>query len=781
MVSLKIDNAPVEMEFPIEFVLDGSEEFNLGVIKLVNLSKREAYPDYADIELTINGVEYEACIQRDISIRVAPDLYNHSITLAETVIKLKQYKMADRLYTTKSGSAITYKDQLENILLTQDLGKTSPFTIHADTQTLLNVTAVEKEYTGGDLLVTLMDIFRSVNAVPTLSLSNVIGHESFEELDTLITIGDIIGETITSDIADYGLGVYSKVKNGTYEKDQKIGWTYYPSKDSGVTIRSEEVKFNDSEGVFIIDSGIRRSEARIMNLELDTGAGSFFVEADISDYIMSKEEWDQLIVERTLATLTAGIYKNNTIYYTEGDNIIHNFGVKYENSNATSGGELVQEKIIETWLLANGYVWLDWVPQLVKEMEIRFYYQPMRDMDVQVERHNIERVTKRAIISNSQKDSKLELSRYGKALKSHINRVGNDSYEVTKTYNYLTSFTLWSLNDYTVDGYKIIKIHMLARENSMEVRYLFTKNASILNPLTAVDKSVNPFTITKRNILSCFVYNNYLEFSATSKTDVGLLSTAGKKGLLNGLKWDSAYDKPVYMAQFFSPSSSNVFYNMTATHFPLGTSMVFNVSFKHPKFAGYQLAADTGGVAGSKLVPVPYGDVNGEVSSFNLAFYNDLTSTPDTFPVGSAGSGVLINSESWSVGLNPDEMLGVSSIIHNITDRENLIIGDFFVENNSLMQVLGSQQGVTVSYYADTVKHTIYDRYRKSGSQGSGGYSIDAAYKQMTITGVPTGKSWAIHKTTAPYNIYMAYNYEDNDMNTIYINSLKDRPNIETL
>ena len=232
MVNIKINNTVIYPEYPIEYIADGTEDFNLGTFKLNNLSKREAYPDYADVILTINGVDYEACISKDISTRIAPNLWNHNLSIAENVIKLKQYKMADRRYTTKGGSEITYLDQLENILLTQELGKISVFTINEDTQTLLNVPSAFKEYAGGDLLITLMDLFRSVNAVPTLNLDNEIGHTLFQDLNNLISIGDIIGEVITSDIADYGLAVHSKIKNGTYEKDESIGWTYFPSKDS---------------------------------------------------------------------------------------------------------------------------------------------------------------------------------------------------------------------------------------------------------------------------------------------------------------------------------------------------------------------------------------------------------------------------------------------------------------------------------------------------------------------------------------------------------------------
>ena len=49
----------------------------------------------------------------------------------------------------RTKTPVSEKRILDNILLTHNFGKTSPFTIHADTQALLDVTATEKEYSGG--------------------------------------------------------------------------------------------------------------------------------------------------------------------------------------------------------------------------------------------------------------------------------------------------------------------------------------------------------------------------------------------------------------------------------------------------------------------------------------------------------------------------------------------------------------------------------------------------------------------------------------------------------
>ena len=133
MVSIKIDSVTIAHEYPIEFIPDGSEQFNIGTLTIKNSTQREAYPDFADVELTINSVVYEAIIQRDISTRTSPDIYEHKIALVEPVVKLSLYTMADRKYDTIGGAVITYEDQLDNILLTHNFGKSSPFTIHADT------------------------------------------------------------------------------------------------------------------------------------------------------------------------------------------------------------------------------------------------------------------------------------------------------------------------------------------------------------------------------------------------------------------------------------------------------------------------------------------------------------------------------------------------------------------------------------------------------------------------------------------------------------------------
>ena len=160
MVSVTIDGVNIGIEQGVEWVEDGTEEFDLGTLLIVNSSQRATYPDYADVVMTFNSETINACIKTDTSTRTTvgtTDKYEHRIRLAELVIKLSQYPHADRLFTTKSGAKTTYKVHLEDILNTAFYGKTSPLTIATATSTMLDEDADEKEYSGGDLISTDFD------------------------------------------------------------------------------------------------------------------------------------------------------------------------------------------------------------------------------------------------------------------------------------------------------------------------------------------------------------------------------------------------------------------------------------------------------------------------------------------------------------------------------------------------------------------------------------------------------------------------------------------------
>jgi len=773
---LKIDGVVTKFEQNIDWGNDGTEEFDFARIKIVNSTRREVYPDYADIELTINGVTFVGCISQDVSTRQDEGTYwTHSISIAELVLKLKQYICADRKVDTVNGVQATYLQHYDRIMAGAFIGKTNPYTLL--TPERLDITGVDYEYSGSDLLTNLTDLFRSIKAIPTLSLSNEIGFTDIGGTGDLISLDTLskIGEVIDSSIADYALSVHTKAKNATYDGAVDTDSAWFPAPLNGIYPRSSTTIFDDADAEFILDSGVRRYKiANVRNLPLNR-AGFPTIIADITRWILPKEQWDNLEIETDTAILVTGLYKNNTLWYNEGSNLVQNLGVKYKNSEALITGDTTYEWLVKTYLTYTpGYDISDYFPQTIRRIEMNFLYQAQRDVDVRTERHDLTRVNKKSTILNNQKSSVVEIRRHGIANKGLVNRLGNDQFSVTVRYTDFTPYSLFKIGDYTEDNYKIIKIQILARDNSTDVTYLFTKNYSILNPITRVESSLSPFTINKRNILTCFTFDEYIEFGGTQRTNTGSLTADGIRSLINGLDYNATYNKPIYGAQYRSNAIglSNAL-NLSVMKFPHGTSLVFNAQFQEPKVAGYQLVAD--GVLADKLNPIAYTDEAGEVEYFFMSFHNNLIPDRELHPVGSVQTDYIISpSRTYNALLSPNEILGLSFHLHLITDRENFIIGNYLAENNSLMRELTSQNAELRVYDPD-VFHTIYDDEAKAGYTLG---SISVQPDTILIIGA-FNKSWVICNSEG--KIYFAFNSGGLTLSLIYINSLKERTNTVTL
>jgi len=739
MISIKIDGSVIAVEMGTELLRDGTEDFDFGRIIIPKSTRRLGYPDFAEVEVIINSITYETVIQKDRVERLSVGKYKHTITLGEVVLKFSKIFPPDRKFTTKDGDKVTWLYHLQEILASTYYGRTNPYTIASSTQTLLDVDADEKEYSGGSLLENIVDIFRAVGAVPVLTLSNIIKHQLINgKGNEIASLEDEQGEVLETDIGDYALSVQSKVKNGTYEANLIVGGTYFPAKDQGATPRSANTKYKDDESEWHIDSGIRRMiQMRIINLDSH-----------------------------------------------EGDFRIKNAGVRYLNSAVPVIGEQALDVLIKSyWFALNGSD-AEYKNQTLKEIEIEWYYQAIRDSELKQERHSLGRVTKESTLLNNQKDSTLELGRYGAANKQLINRTGNYSYEKTIRYYDKNSPVFHDLNDYLTDGYKISKIKYLVRHTSYDVTYKFVDKQSILNPITSVNSKVSPFTISKKNVLTNPIYNQYIEFVRTKGTDNAYTNGALKfrEVLFNMLNFSTGNDTPLYNCQYSSSdsdtTSDNI--NMSVQRTPFGNSFNFNAQFQSPRLAGYQLVSDIG-FLGSRLKPYGYANPNGQVENCRFRFGSAPTIDSDLHPVGAYDSNWLAEIPQVEYNLNPDEKLGITLAYHCVSNIEGLIIGDLFVKNNSLIKELGVTQGHTIVYYPTNPYYTTDDKYLKGGGTGNGTIIVNTVdYENITIGSIPAGYSWAWVKTTTN-ELYMAYNNTGTDLNIIYNDLKRTRTDTETL
>ena len=240
MISMTINGTTIKIQQSSDSLEDATEEFDVGSCLIVNTSDRTPYEDFADVVVTMGSYEIKTTLQKDTVSRVANGIYQHQLVFTEYALKLAMYQHPDRNFDTVDGEKSTYLYHLQTIIktLVGYTGKGNPITVKTETLQLLNKESDEKEYTQGNFLLTLIDMFRYVNAIPTFDENNEIGHKLLSDYGDEISFTKIEGEIIESDIGDYGYRVYSKVKNATYEADLIAGGTYFPSENASITPRS---------------------------------------------------------------------------------------------------------------------------------------------------------------------------------------------------------------------------------------------------------------------------------------------------------------------------------------------------------------------------------------------------------------------------------------------------------------------------------------------------------------------------------------------------------------
>ncbi len=835
---VKINNITKYPELPFEFTLDSTEEFKKGAIKLDNLTQQTPFDDYSVVDITINDIDYSFILESDLPNRVAKDITTHQITLLEEVVKLNDVMIPDRAFTTTQGVQTTWKYQLETIIETSDLD----YTVQSSTMELLNVKANNQQYSGS-FLNFLVIAFRAVDAIPTLS-GTVIGHNLLNErknnitteVQTILDNDSMESRRYEANINDYASSVYSKVKNGSYEEEDEIGATYFPSKNNYVTVRSSDNKYDDNNAEIQFNNGIRRITTAIINLDVsiardvsqgtfgstgdlpatadvgdyytcdmdgyvstvagltfDTGdkATYFFDkweknlvttdvnrDVDMTDYVVVKEAWDKYLIATDSATIKTTLCQNNSFYYTEGGNKLENIGNEYDlGLFATPTAYRSMIEALEQKYTIN-------ISNLVTKNKLinanyRFKYIPASDYDTDVERHTSNRVKIKSVKTNQQQESRVELGKLGKANYQYVNRMGNDRFEITVRYfdsdpydlGLNTYDDIWELNDY-YNGYKIVKQKFIVDTNRIDVTYLFVANQSNLNPNSAFTNPVSPYTIQdKIQAETCFVRKHYAVFGDYLPDNT--LNIKTKRTLWNRFDYLASYDKPIYSAVYSSTDADeNIL--LPVQRAIEGRGFTFNTQFDSKTVAGskIEVTPSTAGF-GHKLTPINYTNDYGEVENCVIYYCNEVNLTPTDYPVANSFN-ITFGNYTRTVKLQPNEILGETTRIECVTDRENLFIYKKFLLYNSLVREIDEDSTLRVYYY-DKPLFTTDTQTLPSGEFTS--ELVTVSLYKLTLSGTYLGFSYAI-VDDATDELYFAYNNYGDDLLEINMSLRATNPNL---
>ena len=821
---VKINSATVYPELPLEFTLDGTEEFRKGTLKLDNLEEVKPFDDYSKVDITINGIDYKFILESDLPNRVSKNKTTHQITLLEQVVNLNDVMIPDRAFSTAQGVQTTWKYQLETIIETSNIG----YSVAEDTLELLNVTANNQQYSGS-FLNFLVIAFRAVDAVPSLddteighNLLNAKNNNITTEVQAILDNDNMESRRYEANINDYASSVYSKVKNGSYEESEEIGATWFPSKTGYTTVRSGNNKYNSDDAEIQFNGGQRRIAQAFINLAVvqgdqtyqglfgstsgdvpsvggygdryqceedgftsanagltfDTGdtavyiynkwyknaltTDTIYIDADISDYCLSKEEWDKKEIETTEATLYAGVYANNSFYLNEGGDTLENIGVQYNTGLFTNptAYKIMRVSFAEVYNLDIGDI--DY--NKILNVKWRFKLIPARDYDTDIERHTSARVKYKSVKTNQQQESRVEIGKYGKANYQFVNRMGNERFEITIRYFESDPYSLglktyddiFELFDY-YKGYKIVKIKFMIYSNMIDCTYLFVANQSNLNPNSAFTNPVSPYTIQdKIEAKTCYVRKHYLVFGDSYTEDT--LNATTKLILWNRFDYSPSYDTPIYTAVYSSLDSSDDI-ALDVQRAIEGRGFTFNTQFNSKTIAGSKIEAVGLGDITHKLTPINYTNDYGEVDECVIEYCNDVTINPIDYPVAS-GYTSLFGNYTRSVKLQPNEILGETQRIECITDRENLFIYKNFLLNNSILREI--EEDITLQvYYYDNPIFTTDTKAIVDGFVANDYPTVTLG--KITLSGNNLGYSYAIVDSFTK-ELYFAYNYYGDDL-----------------
>ena len=780
---LEIDGSIYVAEIGAEISLDGTEEFDSGLLVIRNITKEEEFTEADDVRLLVGSKEFNLIVQADRVDRVTETKYDHTITLTEETAKLTKLYSGDRFYSLNGTDLFTHKEILEREIATSPIGGTFPYSVATATYTALDINSPQKKFEGLNFFEKVQDLMRGIKAVPRMT-SGVITHNYYNKSNNPITLSTLTGWQKNNEFNNYATTVISRGRNLTYDLDNTTGATWWPSKTEAASPRSSQGKYADETAQYQLGLDIRRIiKGYLINVEIaaiDVGVPRY-VDMDIE--IVSKEEWDGLPLgtNNVNTMISSGEkYQRNTLYYTIGSNTIEGMALDFKDSTLATRTHI--EMVIRCWLEQNGYdgepVLGDYIDDDINNRLLRVQYQPYVNATISAEKWDTE-VSKVSAILNNQKDTTLDIGRYAPVMDTIANRLANGDWLITIAHEDETE--ILELYDYTSDGYKVIKATYEFYNSQIIGTYQLSLRWATLDGYQSVYKNTDPFTIGRDNVESNFLYREFLEFSTTSRTNTGSLTAQGYKTLLNIFDYDSADDLQADVGIF--DSSENT-YDIGIDVMGTGGNGIRLIStFREPKNAGYELDRTDDGYAS----PISYTNEAGYMASFQLDYVDDYVTTTsdreDEFPkITGATYTALASLPSLTVHKNPNEILGFNYELIPCTDESDIIIvyNDFSKFNNLVND--GSVSGLYIYYSLST---TVYDKFdtlpkEVQVSEPLSGATISKTLGYIDISAIPisTNVAWAVGTAD---KLLFAVNYDGTARERIYINNLKERSTTESL
>ena len=805
-ITVNINNISVAVTGSVICERNRREDPDYGHIVIV--STREARYEVGDIvDITDGVLTFQYIVQADVPVEQKAGLYEHDITLAEAITYFNKVYPVDRSFTTVP--ARTIREVLTAYI--RELKFYHEITVALTDNAIYDTALPDKEYSGVNMTTVFYDVMRRIDAIPRitwswLTMSWTLTHELYTASGSAVTVTSYDSKQTESNDIEYATVVKSQAKN-TVTSDG----IWIPSADGWMTPRPKGSLFRTSDLQYEFDSKImwiNKAVAKVaceLYIQSESGydLNQVTVNVDFTQACLPSDAYDALLVNQTVqnplivwntdTTPAPTIWKQNAVYYSIGGAVLDGLFSKFDgvifDQNIQSLRNAIYQFVHEStrtqygYLIPDGYDWYvnPVFPSATEDIECRFQYMPMRDIDFTVEKHDVTGFNN-SVMLTSQSDSKIELERYIGNVGAVAQRVGH---RVTRLSKWFTAGeTYWKLGDYANIG-KIIDIRYTLDKTGVVCLADFAVGFSNINGEYAIAREPSPYTFTDRRVTSNYIYTQYLEFSKTDQTNDTDLTALSHRILLNLLDWSATYDVAMSVGNMIPlPLQEQFIFSRTlALNIPLvksgnGNAIILHAQIQHPQIAGNGMRKDNGAWYKN---PIQYVDEDNGMTEFRYILSDGYTAITDTairkfYPLVEIADNTYTVSRLFPADKDINAAWAMTYQIMCVTDSpDDIIIGQAFTRYNNFIMEHGTAPSVTL--YVGTTPFTIFDRTIRSTDAVARVQEVALTGTTLTVASVDDLEYWALVYDDTD-EIIIAGN---NDTTTIYTNIKRHRDRMSVI
>lgn len=844
--------------FPVKQCLN--ESLDSATIVLTTQKNLDLKPieSYMVIEELNSGFKKDFVVQkyeRQIYCR-KPLCYKYIISLMNGKTIFNKRLMPSMAFTQpKTGTRYTLKDCLERIRdnypLETELNHSRTRLFQIDDNIVSNRKAPQLFLTRPTLSEALDAVLQVENKISTIEnayklIENLGKNEVNPDLPTVkaldfnmigneITTKEIVNDLMSQSEEDYANSTITYIENGLTEDNQNEAAVVYPGKGLWATFRTPSQigeMLTDDNATMIVDRPINeivkvkvktRAAVKLYSGIEGLGTQNLFIEIDITDFVFEREQYDALKTQSKWSYFwnpSSDLTKNNTLYYSHGDNKIYKilndsyspFGIdgqldsildNMKKNNklppiTVSGVSVGISAISITFNFAKnnnpsedgGYQYEIAFSDVSKDTTLyQIEYIPLTDIVGKSVKYD-DSVRLESNININQSNNVVDINNAGRNTFGLVQRLGNGMYKIS--YRFAKLGLVPKIGDY-LGSYVVTEVETANYDNYVEAVITLNKNFNMLSMYTGLDQNFRPFEVPKNGVTTYLNYEEFLIFSITQKEGTEAYNTSFinnydfvMKTLTTSIS-DLIITNCVFITRY-NDDEGNQEYNYTllptfTTSY--GNSMILAVEFNDVISSGKKLNDNV-------EQNVKYTDNDGIFDRFRVQFLNlpdqnsyyyDYTkpgeetrnpsdsdfsfsnNLPTIEPTDIPASAIMIGTDNFVYQKDPSEIIKFNYYLHCVPAKDSInkiIIGKHFTSMNALVTRLSALRKMVA--YQSTTAGQIYKPLNNVQCYGSirfpdGGFTVEQTntYIKISLIGPqPNLVSWAIGDESG--NLYLGVN-----------------------